>query len=75
MNENTIRSLRRDMLRVMGRDPMADGATFEEAKRQYEEHLQREGAKVRDPNPCHCYDHCEDDDEGVVRRPSCRKRD
>lgn len=25
--------------------------------------------------PCHCYDHCEDDDEGVERRPDCRKRD
>ena len=25
--------------------------------------------------PCHCYDHCEDDDDNVERRPDCRKRD
>lgn len=46
MNENTTRSLRDHCLRVMGRDPMADGATFDEAKRDLEQHIQREGAAV-----------------------------
>lgn len=44
MNE---RSLRDHCLRVMGRDPIADGATPEEARRQLSQHLQFEGAKKR----------------------------
>jgi hypothetical protein len=43
-------------------------------RRQLSFYLQREGSKIRDPNPCHCYEHCEDDDASAPRRPSCRKR-
>lgn len=27
----------------------------------------------RKRGPCHCFEHCEDDDEGIPRRTSCRK--
>lgn len=30
---------------------------------------------ARDGWPCHCYEWCEDDDEGVPRRLKCRLRD
>lgn len=50
------------------------GKMTQEERGQLGEYLQREGSKARDANPCHCYERCEDDDDGVARRPSCRKR-
>lgn len=75
MKEKIIQSLRRHCVAVLGHDPMARGATPEAMKKELETHLQTEGAKKRDPNPCHCYEWCEDDDAGEKRRPSCRLRE
>jgi hypothetical protein len=47
MRPNTIHAIRDACVRVMGRDPMAAGATPEAMKKELETHLQTEGAKVR----------------------------